>query len=317
MAQDAIPRRSSVVFPILLIAFGAMFLYSNWQPAFDPWPVVSTYWPLLLILVGLGMFVDNLWHRGSSAPASRFPVGSTLGVLAFLLVLGVLLWRGHTFARALAAHNSSARSHHESRTVEIQGAKMVHLAIEMPAGELTLSGGTDRLLEGDFTHSGSWDTPKVAYTVSNGTGDLKVSQDGGGTHIQTTDNHWNLRVNKAMPMDLKIDMGAGQGNLRLRDVNLTNLELNMGAGEVNVDLTGERKSDLRADIEGGVGQANIRLPRNVGVVVHASGGIGTIDTHGLKHEDGQYVNEAYGKSPTTIHLTVQGGIGAIKLTQEP
>ena len=36
----------------------------------------------------------------------------------------------------------------------------------------------------------------------------------------------------------------------------------------------------------------------------------------LKKEDGEYVNEAYGKSPATIHLTVQGGIGAIHLIEE-
>jgi predicted membrane protein len=111
-------------------------------------------------------------------------------------------------------------------------------------------------------------------------------------------------------------MGAGQGNLHLRDVPLTRLNLSIGAGQVDVDLTGDRKTDLTADIEGGVGQANIRLPKNVGVIVHASGGIGTIDSHGLKHEDDTYTNDAYGKTPATIRLKVEGGIGEIVLSQE-
>ena len=97
-------------------------------------------------------------------------------------------------------------------------------------------------------------------------------------------------------------MGAGEGDLRLRDLDLTNLAVNMGAGRVEVDFTGDRKKDLLADIEGGVGQAVIRLPRKIGVVVHASGGIGTIDASGLKHDGDQYTNDAYGKSPVTIHL---------------
>ena len=84
-----------------------------------------------------------------------------------------------------------------------------------------------------------------------------------------------------------------------------------------VDFTGDRKTDLTADIEGGVGQANIRLPKNVGVIAHASGGIGSIDVHGLKHDGDSYTNDAYGKSPATIHLKVEGGIGQITLTQEP
>jgi len=86
---------------------------------------------------------------------------------------------------------------------------------------------------------------------------------------------------------------------------------------MDVDLTGDRKTDLTADIEGGVGQANIRLPKNVGVIAHASGGIGSINVRGLKHDGDSYINDAYGKSPATIHLKVEGGIGEITLTQEP
>lgn len=40
------------------------------------------------------------------------------------------------------------------------------------------------------------------------------------------------------------------------------------------------------------------------------------DTDGLKKEDGEYVNEAHGKSPTSIRLIVHGGIGAIHLIEE-
>ena len=61
----------------------------------------------------------------------------------------------------------------------------------------------------------------------------------------------------------------------------------------------------------------VRLPRKVGVVVRASGGIGAVDAHGLRHENDEYTNEAYGKTPATIHLTVQGGVGQISLIEEP
>jgi len=66
-----------------------------------------------------------------------------------------------------------------------------------------------------------------------------------------------------------------------------------------------------------VGQAVIRLPRKIGVVGHASGGIGSIDASGLKRDGEQYTNDAYGKSPVTIHLKVEGGVGQISLIQEP
>jgi hypothetical protein len=84
---------------------------------------------------------------------------------------------------------------------------------------------------------------------------------------------------------------------------------------VNVDLTGDRKTDLTADIEGGVGQANIRLPKRIGVIAQASGGIGSIRTYGLKQDGDSYTNETYGKSPATIHLKVTGGSGRLCSTK--
>ncbi len=93
--------------------------------------------------------------------------------------------------------------------------------------------------------------------------------------------------------------------------------MKMGAGQADLDLTGDRKNDLIADLQGGVGQVTIRLPRKIGVVVHASGGIGSVDAHGLRHDNDEYTNEAYGKTAATIRLTVQGGIGQISLIEEP
>jgi hypothetical protein len=112
-------------------------------------------------------------------------------------------------------------------------------------------------------------------------------------------------------------MGAGDGRFHLRDVQLTNLNLQMGAGRVDVDLTGDRKQDLNADIEGGVGQATIHLPRNVGVIASASGGIGAVTARGLNHDGDDYVNDVYGKTPATIRLRVQGGVGHVNLLLEP
>jgi hypothetical protein len=90
----------------------------------------------------------------------------------------------------------------------------------------------------------------------------------------------------------------------------------MGAGQVDVDLTGDRKSDLNAVINGGVGQATIHLPSRVGVIATAKGGIGSINVSGLEHDGGDYVNRVYGKTPATIRLRVEGGIGQIRLIEE-
>ena len=56
-------ERPPLVFPIVLIVVGALFLYANYRPAFDPWQVMRTYWPLILIFVGLAKIFDSTLRR--------------------------------------------------------------------------------------------------------------------------------------------------------------------------------------------------------------------------------------------------------------
>jgi hypothetical protein len=318
MPEDNRISRSSVVVPLLLIGIGVLFLLTRWLPDFDPWPVLWKYWPLLLIFVGAGMFWDAAQRRNNPQRAPAFPVGSTIGAVLFLLILGFLIWhvRGLAHRDWTNVSAGSARHEHESEVVELKGAKAVRMTVHMPAGELHIEGGATRLMEGDFYQGPSWAAPSVEYEVENGVGTLSINQQSANQLMTRSDNTWKLKVSNEVPLELEVDVGAGRGELNLSKVDLTRLELNIGAGQANVDLTGERAKDLEAEIHGGVGEAVVRLPKNIGVVATVHGGLGSVDVHGLKEEDGEYTNAAYGKAPNTIRLTVEGGIGHIRLEQE-
>jgi N-terminal domain of toast_rack, DUF2154 len=305
----------SVVLPLLLIAFGALMLLWRWLPNFYPWAVLGKFWPLLFICIGAGMVWDRTRVPANPTDPRPFPAGSAIGTVVFLALMAFLIYRDHS-AYSRLTHNVTRSATRETKVIERGDAKAVHMTVEMPAGELNLEGGGEHLLTADFYQDGSWQVPRVDYSVTDHLGDLQIHQEGNTQFVTRSDNTWNLKVEESIPLELKIDVGAGRGEFRLAKVDLTSLELNIGAGQVNVDLTGERAKDLRATIQGGVGQAIVRLPRNIGVVATVHGGLGSIEKGGLKEEDGQYVNAAYGKSPNTIHLTVEGGIGQIKLEQE-
>lgn len=314
MPQNNQNQRPPLAVPIILIVIGAIFLYANYRPAFDPWIILKTYWPLILIFVGLGKMLDSMRSRQNDGAPAGASIGAVIGIVAFILVLVALLSHAHAFSKG---RRDSYSVHHQTRTVEVQNAKTLNASVQASAGQVTISGGSSRLLDADFDFNSSYGTPQVDYHVDSGVGQLTISQDDHGPNFGISHNDWNLRFSNDIPLELKVDMGAGEGRLHLRDVRVTRLTLNMGAGHVDVDLTGDRKKDLDADIEGGVGQATIRLPKKVGVVVHASGGIGSINAHDFKHEDDQYTNDAYGKTPATIRLKVEGGVGEINLIQEP
>jgi hypothetical protein len=306
-------RSRSVVFPVMLVAIGAIFLLRNWHPAFQPWPVIKTYWPLILVFVGLGKMWDAF--QGARQTRSGVSIGSTIGVLLFVLVIVVLFWRGHAFTNADGGYGRAVD--HISEVRELQNATSLIAVIEMPAGELNVSGGTTHAVDGEFDYSAAWSRPRVDYHVSGTSADLDISQDNHGPTLGPNDNTWRVHLNDSVPIDLQVKMGAARGNLKFREINLKQLRVEIGVGQVNVDLTGDRSTDLDVEIHGGIGQANIRLPKNVGVTVEAKGGIGAVTTHGLTNVDGNYVNASLGHAPHTIHVQVTGGIGNIDLTVEP
>jgi hypothetical protein len=310
-------NRPPLVLPIILICVGAIFLYSNYRPAFDPWLILRTYWPVILILVGLGKIWDSTRQqrqRGNDPNAPwNYSVGSTIAILGLVLALVALFWHGRAFSRDRRADTSW---HHETRTVDRDDARSVNVSVESGAGTLTVTGGAAHLLEADFNYGYSFSNPTVDYRIQSGVGQLSITQGGERTHFGTADNDWNLRFSNGVPLTLKVEMGAGEGRFRLRDVQVTDLNLEMGAGHVEADLTGDRRNDVNVEIQGGVGQATIRLPKTVGVIANASGGIGAVSAHGFKRAGDDYVNDAYGKSVATIHLRVEGGIGQVTLLEE-
>jgi hypothetical protein len=310
MANEAPRRRGSLVGALLLITIGALFLASNLLPEWDVWPFMSRYWPVILIIWGLGKLWDAL--RAPAAPGGA-PSGGHTGAIVAILLLVIFIgfagtrWRG--FSRF-------SRMVHETQSVDAQGAESVAVSIEMPAGELRISGGAAKLLDADFDYNELEGKPRISYDSSGKDRQLTLTQEGGRRHLGHERNNWNLRMDGDKVHSLHIEMGAGRSDLHLGGMRLNRVSVEMGAGECIADLTGDWKQDVNVRIQGGAGSATVRLPKEVGVRARASGALGSIDVRGLRRDNGYYVNDAYGKSPVTINLDVEGAVGEIRLIQE-
>ena len=310
MAETGNPRRISLFGPIILIALGGLLLLLNFHPEIDPWPILARYWPLILIFIGLGKLWDSYWMRQHpEAAGGRWLSGPAIALLVLVLFFAAAARHGRVSYRVGTEHDTQA--------VELGGAKTVRARLEMGAGLLRLSGGSSRLLDADFQYGRAEGKPRVEYRVSGDEGQIDVT--GGQDHMRFGNSRaeWDLRFAENVPLDLRLDMGAGENNLRLAKLTVNHLEVHMGAGELNLDLTGVRTTHLDAMVEGGAGQARIHVPKDIGTRIHASGGIGTINVRGLTRDGDAYVNQAYGKTPATIDLTVNGGVGEIDLIAEP
>jgi hypothetical protein len=204
----------------------------------------------------------------------------------------------------------------EPVSIELGKAEMARIELRMKLGQLKLSKGDSKLIEGDL-HYLDPEKPTVRMDSSGFRTTVSIDQVTRGHTSSRGDSYsWDLRLNPDTPLDLQVNFGVGEGKLNLGELNLRALEVHMGVGELNVDLRGAPKHDYSVTIHGGVGQATVYFPAGVGVVAEAHGGIGAIKARGLDKDGGRYVNSAYGHSKVTIHADVTGGIGEIELIAE-
>jgi hypothetical protein len=201
---------------------------------------------------------------------------------------------------------------HEFVSFDRDGAEVVRVYLKMGAGELRVGSGTEKLARADF----EFNIPEWKPQVSYSNGNLRISQPEGRNTIGNTKYDWDLRLNREVPIEMNVNLGAGEAKLDLGSLMLRRVDIEMGVGEVQLDLRGTPKSDYNVRIRGGVGEATVHLPRDVGVYAEARGGIGEISAPGLHHDGERYYNDAYRKSPVTVKLDVQGGVGSIKLLSD-
>ena len=212
-------------------------------------------------------------------------------------------------------HFTSGPARTETLSVALGHAESISAELKMGAGELRVSGGSAKLMDGEFTFTAAELRPEVHYDASQSIGHLRIEEPS-NTRFNKGDYRWDVRLNDAKPIDLQVNFGAGEGDLEIGSLNLRSVDVQMGAGELRLDLRGKPERDYNVSVRGGVGEATIYLPQNVGIVADVKGGIGEIDAGGLEKRDGLYVNRLEGHPKTTVHLDIRGGVGSIKLVTE-
>jgi hypothetical protein len=205
---------------------------------------------------------------------------------------------------------------HEAQSIDLDKSEMARVDIKLGAGELELDGGSPKLMEAEFNYNIPAWKPIVHYDASSFRSQLRIEQPSsvhGGSH-QTY--KWNVKLNDKLPIDLILDLGAGEARMNVGTMNLRTVQVDMGVGEIRLDLRGQPARDYSVNINGGVGHATVYLPNTVGIIANAMGGIGDISVRGLEKREGHWINTAHENSPVTIHVDVKGGIGQIELIAE-
>jgi hypothetical protein len=298
-------RRSGLIGPAILIGLGVVFLLNNigWL-GWDIWQTLLRLWPLLLIAAGLDLLIGR-----RSAPAAVLVV-----VVLLAIVAAAVWWSGAWWSRGIPVVG-------ETVTQTLGGATRADVAIGMSAGTLSLRANDDSadLVNGTIKRA-SRDQLERTFALNGDTAFFTLRDRGASGWMppfargRSDQVIWDLRLNREVPMLLKVDTGAGTATLDLTGMRITDLDVNTGVGTTTVTLPQEGR--VRAQINGGVGQTTVTIPAGVAVRIEASAGLGQVQVRGdYQRQDKLYLSPGYDTAANRVDLHVNGGVGSITIEQ--
>lgn len=224
----------------------------------------------------------------------------------FLLILGMYGYN-RIFASSLI----------EEQTIKKDSASALNVDINIGVGDLYISGGADDWMEGTFDYTAKRYAPDISYKKKNDTGILKIKQQPlmtMGFFKNKMKSDWDIQLSDDVPIDLNVDMGVSDTSLDLKGLQLNNLKIDSGVSDSTIDLSGDWPKSFQTKIAMGVGDVTLLLPKQTGVKLSVSKGIGTVSMDGFISQGNRiYVNEAYDSSDVVLDIQLDIGVGDVKI----
>jgi DUF4097 and DUF4098 domain-containing protein YvlB len=146
-------RRPSLLGALLWIGLGILFLLRNFGIGLDFWSLAGRYWPILLILLGLGKVLDYFLKKD----AVSIHVGEIIGILVLLLVgtaltrisdshMGRIVreWPINIGGSSVRPGQYIGESHTYSEEATYPLGRSMPIRIENSYGSVSVSPGSDR-----------------------------------------------------------------------------------------------------------------------------------------------------------------------------
>jgi hypothetical protein len=295
---DSIYKREGLVAPTFLIGIGVIFLLANLgYLSVNIWQMVLTLWPILLIAIGFDILIGR-----------RSVWAAIAGMILILVILAGSLW--------LFGVSASQASSVQGETIQqsLDGATRAEVKIEPAAGDIQI-GATSLdgiLIEGSVPTKSSQNI-ESSYTVSGGVGTYLLRETGSRSFLpgqKPGQMDWNLDLTDAVPLDLTLQLGAGNLQADLSTLDLDNLSVNTAVGNSEVILPAQ--DGLVAEIEGAIGQFEVTVPDGVGVQLQADTALVTLQVPPDFVRVGEaYQSPGYPSASQRIDLVVKLAIGNV------
>jgi hypothetical protein len=289
-----VTARRGLVWPLLLICLGVVFLAANFG-LIGPVSVVAvlSLWPLILIIVGIDIAIGRRWPLAALAAS------------ALVIVAGLALASlgpatpGGIFPVFVGGSNGTTTS-----TVDVprSDAKSISLRVSAGAGTYELRGGAISFVHAESDH----DDLRLSRADRSGDRiDIRVDQGPSGNGFRfgpSAASHVKVQVASDIPTSLVVDAGAGDFAIDLSDVKVTDARLSIGAASLRFVLP-RPAGEVPVTISAGASSIVIEIPDGVEAHITTGGGLTSSRAENSRFSGSETSGYAAAKDRVTVRIS--------------
>lgn len=289
-------RRGSVIGPLILIGFGALFLFRNLWPEIPLVDYISRFWPFLLIAWGVIRLIEVLFWSIAAKPLPRNGVSGGEWMLVFLIcVIGGTMYTarnysswfptGHALRRI--AINMGESYDYTLTPVEKPCARNCRIVIESFRGNAKITGSAGATTVKASGQESVRSFEQTEADKANKETPLELIVQDGQIIVRTNQDKVSDRVQPSADLDITVPPGSSveargrNGDFDVQnitgnvDINSDNAGVRLEGIGGNVHVETRASDTIRAvDIKGNLdlkGRGNDVELQNIGGLVTANG----------------------------------------------
>ena len=299
-------RPLRIFWGLLILFIGFIFLAINTDLiTADVWKNFILFWPVLIVLFGLGLIVRN----------------------SFIYFIIAMLIIGTTFYFAITDPYDWQKE--EEKEAQILAQNFVQnydpsinncvLSLDLGAAVLNIRGLDDP--DSNSLLRGNYEGMKDFEVIRNDTdGESTISIKEKSTEKFVFNNlekrrSMDLSLSNRLPFEFTVNSGASKVDLDFSDVNLKKLTLNAGASKVNVKL-GSKIDTMESQINTGASDLTLAIPKDYGLKIESNSMLLGKNFGGIeleKSDKNNYKTKGFDESSKKITINLSSGVTKLSL----
>ena len=256
----------------------------------------SLFWGTILIVLAVLLLLKQ----------AGIILGDIFGYFWPLLIIAFGVW----LIAGFVARNRPVEG--EKVSIPLESAASAYIKLDHGAGRLTVNSGagSNEFINGTFGNGLNYNSHLEGNRIEV---KLRTSQQfwawWPGESLD-----WDIRLNRDIPLNLKIDSGASASVLDLSDLKVTDLDIDTGASSTDLTLPMEAEN-MHVAVDTGASSLKVNVPAGVAASIRIKSGITSVNVNSRfpRQDGGLYQSSDYASSTNRVDITIDAGVGSIDI----